>query len=204
MIAQDVRFKGSFINRRIAHPNACANGGRRVFSSMTSTTYQQCRMLESELDTCVLAKCLSDPENAPNIVKKSKEYILLRSDFRNLLASTSNSLTSAAPAAHIATHTSWRRLWDIALDKGVKGTRVMQNIFKELCRPRSCFRCTVCDTNIPENISCLQHACDAHPNEMENTSYYQLLSLLIAADSLDPILSSGKSLSKASSLWTFK
>ena len=164
---------------------------------------QQCRMLESELDTCVLAKCLSDPENAPNIVKKSKEYIF-RSDFRNLLASTSNSLTSAAPAAHIATHTSWRRLWDIALDKGVKGTRVMQNIFKELCRPRSCFRCTVCDTNVPENISCLQHACDAHPNEMENTSYDQLLTLLIAADSLDPILSSGKSLSKASSLWTFK
>ena len=106
-------------------------------------------MLESELDTCVLAKCLSDPENAPNIVKKSKEYIL-HSDFRNLLASTSNSLTSAAPAAHIATHTSWRLLWDIALDKGVKGTRVMQNIFKELCRPRSCFRCTICDTNVPK------------------------------------------------------
>ena len=80
----------------------------------------------------------------------------------------------------------------------------MQNIFKELCRPRSCFKCTICDTNVPENISCLQHACDAHSNEMENTSYDQLLSLLIAADSLDPILSSGKSLSKASSLWIFK
>ena len=87
---------------------------QRVFSSLAIddiydiSIIQQCRMLESELDTCVLAKCLSDPENAPNIVKKSKEYIL-RSDFRNLLASTSNSLTSAAPAAHIATHTSWRR-----------------------------------------------------------------------------------------------
>ena len=68
---------------------------QRVFSSLAIddiydiSIIQQCRMLESELDTCVLAKCLSDPENAPNIVKKSKEYIL-RSDFRNLLASTSN------------------------------------------------------------------------------------------------------------------
>ena len=107
--------------------------GQRVFSSLAIddiydiSIIQQCRMLESELDTCVLAKCLSDPENAPNIVKKSKEYIL-RSDFRNLLASTSNSLTSAAPAAHIATHTSWRRLWDIALDKGVKGTRFAKHL----------------------------------------------------------------------------
>ncbi len=59
---------------------------------------QQYRMLESELGTYVLAKCLSNPEYAPDIVKESKEDILC-SDFRLLLASASNSLSSAAPAA---------------------------------------------------------------------------------------------------------
>ena len=40
-------------------------------------------------------------------------------------------------------YTSWRRLWDVALDQGVKGTRIMQAIFKELCRPSSCFQCSL-------------------------------------------------------------
>ena len=51
---------------------------KRVFSSLTvedvyeSSIVQQCRMLESKLDTCVLAKCLSDTENAPDVVRSSK------------------------------------------------------------------------------------------------------------------------------------
>ena len=32
---------------------------------------------------------------------------------------------------------SWRRLWDIALDKGVKGTKIIQSIFQEVCCPAS-------------------------------------------------------------------
>ena len=150
---------------------------RRVFLSLAlddiyeTSIVQQCRMLESRLDTCVLAKCLSDPVNAPDIIKRSKEDTIL-SDFKMLLSSTSSRPTSAAQAAIIAFQTSWRRLWDVALDKGVKGTRVMQTIFKELCHPSSCFKCSLCDSEIPSNnISCLQHACEIHPNEMENTSY---------------------------------
>ena len=51
----------------------------RVFSSLAiddifeTSIVQQCRMLESRLDTCVLAKCLSDPMNAPDIIKRTKE-----------------------------------------------------------------------------------------------------------------------------------
>ena len=37
---------------------------------------QQCRMLEADLGTCVLAKCLSDPENVPDIVRSNKKHIL--------------------------------------------------------------------------------------------------------------------------------
>ncbi len=76
---------------------------QRVFSSLAmeniyeTSIVQQCRMLESTLDTCVLAKCLTDPENAPVTVKRSKDDIL-NSDFKMLLSSTSNRPTSAAPA----------------------------------------------------------------------------------------------------------
>ena len=58
-----------------------------------------------------------------------------------------------SPAALIASHTSWRRLWDAALDKGVKGTHALQTLFKELCRPSSCFKCSLCDRDVPLNTS---------------------------------------------------
>ena len=51
-------------------------------------------MLESKLGTHVLAKCLSDPENAPDVVRSCKESIL-RSDL-NILISTSSDCPSSA------------------------------------------------------------------------------------------------------------
>jgi len=47
---------------------------------------QQCRMLEAELGTNVLALCLSDPVNATQTVLNNKEQ-LLKKDFSNLLIS---------------------------------------------------------------------------------------------------------------------
>ncbi len=57
------------------------------------------------------------------------------------------------------------RLWDAALDKGVKGTRVMQAIFRELCRPTACFKCSLCNDDVPPCSTCLQHICVSHPSE---------------------------------------
>ena len=126
----------------------------RVFTSLAidnifeTSIVQQCRMLEAILGTCVLANCLSGPENSPDIVKSNKKYIL-QSDFKLLLPSATQCHGSAAPAAHVAAHTSWRHLWDVALDHGVKGTRIMQAIFRELCRPSSCFQCLLCNSEVP-------------------------------------------------------
>ena len=182
---------------------------RRVFSSLAmeniyeTSIVQQCRMLEANLGTCVLAKCLSDPEGAPDIIRRDKKHIL-KSDFKILLSSATQRCGSAAAAARVATHTSWRRLWDVALDQGVKGTRIMQAIFKELCRPSSCFQCSLCDSVVPSNSSCLEHACTNHPSEMENLSYNHLISLLINADSAVSIFSSCKRVSYSSCFWTLK
>ena len=136
---------------------------------------QQCRMLEANLNTSVLAECLTHPECAPDIVKRSKVNII-NSDFKLLLTSAIEKCGSAAPAACIATQTSWRRLWDVALEKGIKGTRIMQMLFKELCRPMSCFKCSKCDPEVLSDSSCLEHICNNHPNEIRNLSYDHLIS----------------------------
>ena len=99
---------------------------------------------------------------------------------------------------------SWHRLWDAALDKGVKGTCALQTLFKELCRPSSCFKCSLCDRDVPLNTSCLQHACDIHP-DVTNISYEHLRSLLSTAnsiDSMDSILNLSKTLSNIHTLWS--
>ena len=105
----------------------------RVFTSLVAmedvfetSIVHQCRMLEAGLGTCVLTKCLSDPENAP--VKSNKKHILC-SDFKTLVSSATRHCGSAASAACIITHNLWHHLWDVALDKGVKGTQIMQTIF---------------------------------------------------------------------------
>ena len=182
---------------------------RRVFTSLAMenvfdiSLVQQCQILEANLGTCVLASCLSDPDNARDIVRSNKKHIL-NSDFKKLLSSANHHRGSAAAAAQIGKHTSWRRLWDIALDRGVKGTRTMQAIFRELCRPLSCFQCSLCEAEVPTYSSCLEHACTSHPDKMENLSYTHLISLLIDADSADSIFSSCKHVSYNAKLWTFK
>ena len=135
---------------------------------------------------------------------RSNKKDIIHSDFMFLLSSATQCCGSAAPAARVATHTSWRRLWDLALDQGVKGTRVMQAIFKELCHPSSCFQCSLYVSEVPSTSSCLKHACITHPSKMENISYNNLISLLQDANSADSIFSVCISVSNCNSLWTFK
>jgi len=82
-------------------------------------------MLEAELGTNVPALCLNDPVNATQTVLNNKEQ-LLKKDFSNLLISAKG---SAHLAASIASKVSWRHLWDIALEKGVKGTKIIFRAF---------------------------------------------------------------------------
>ena len=162
------------------------------------------------VESCELCQCACaeighaiGPDNARDIVRSNKKHIL-NSDFKKLLSSAKHHRGSAAAAAQIGKHTSWRRLWDVTLDRGVKGTRTMQGIFRELCRPLSCFQCSLCEAEVPTYSSCLEHACTSHPGKMENLSYTHLISLLIDADSADSIFSSCKHVSYNAKLWTFK
>ena len=64
---------------------------------------QQCRMLEAELGTNVLALCLNDPVNATHTLLNNKEQ-LLKKDFSNLLISAKGSahLRSASIASKVS------------------------------------------------------------------------------------------------------
>ena len=82
--------KLSFLNKLLSGTKDTIS--HRVFTSLAmedlfeTSIVQQCRMLEADLGTCVLAKYLSDPENAPDIVRSNKKHILC-SDFKTLLSS---------------------------------------------------------------------------------------------------------------------
>ena len=93
---------------------------------------QQCEMLEATLATNIMDQCLSNPNNAPEIVQINKK-LLLKRDYEQLLSSAM-SQPSVYPAAQIAQTVSWGRVWDNALDYGVKGTKCVQYVLRELCR----------------------------------------------------------------------
>ena len=94
-------------------------------------------MLEATLGMSVLAKCLNDPENPTQIILENKQE-LLKKDLRNLLCSAKG---SANLAAFTVSKITWKQLWDIPLERGVKGTRTFQSLFQEVCRAASCFEC---------------------------------------------------------------
>ena len=65
---------------------------------------QQCKMLEATLATNIMDQCLSNPNNAPEIVQINKK-LLLKRDY-----SSAMSQPSVYPAAQIAQTVSWRRV----------------------------------------------------------------------------------------------
>ena len=181
----------------------------RIFNSLAiddvydSSIVHQCRMLESVLGTDVLACCLTNPDSAGDIVKSNKRRIL-NQDFNLLISTSILGQTSCSLVARVAKHTSWRRLWDIALDKGVKGSRTLQRLFKELSRPKSVFTCTQC-ASVPIKInepSCFEHACEQHSDLVGDLTCSSLIDSLIQANS-DFIFNSCMYMSHCASLWSF-
>ena len=81
---------------------------------------QQCQMLESELNSDVLAMCLKNTQEAPAKINNMK-WDILKSKFEALLSSACNHPSAAKLVATVAetTYTSWCQLWDIALNHGV-------------------------------------------------------------------------------------
>ena len=82
------------------------------------------RMRSEGYGTHTLASCLENPLDASITVKSAKADIL-KADFAALLTASINH-PSARYIVTVATETSWCLLWDIALERGVQGTRRLQ------------------------------------------------------------------------------
>ena len=121
---------------------------------------QQCKMLESLLSVHVLEDCLHYPEAASDIVKCERRTII-NTDMDSLVTSAMN--TSAKYVAHIATKTSWSKLWDLALDRGSKGTTQLQRIVFHLSkRIYQGYICPLCQLPIDPGTSWISHVCFSH------------------------------------------
>ena len=156
--------KLTFLSRLLTNSDDTMSS--RIFTSLaivdvySITIVQQCRLLEAPLGTNIIYKCLENPENAMITVRSNKKLLLDR-DFELLLLSGVSSL-SVQPIANIAQKVSWKKLWDNALDYGYKGTKCVQAILCELCRPtfgdRLCHLCS-------GHVECFSiHLCTDHPS----------------------------------------
>ena len=99
---------------------------------------------------------------------------------RVLLISTAMMHPSVEPIAKIASIVSWRKIWDDALDYGVKGTYCGQAILRELGRPvfgdKLCHLCK-------EPITCFSsHLCNSHPTLVCHESLLSIVNKIAAAD----------------------
>ena len=115
------------------------NISSRVFHTLAAedvskiSLVEQCQQLECEFGTSFLEKCLNDPDNAHSTLREAKEMLISR-DWEIVLGMAScHQSTNHISDPRIAT--SWCRFWDLALDRGVRGTRLYQHLFRVMCRP---------------------------------------------------------------------
>ena len=165
----------------------------RIFTSLAIVDVynvgivQQCRMLEADVSTNVLALCLQNPTDAPSIVKSMRKEII-RSDFDVLLRSAATH-PSAKYIASVAEVTSWCRLWDLALDRGILGTRGLQTLLKVLShRIYENSLCPSCGASLGTDSLWVDHICLAHSEVVNHLSCHDIISKLKEAD-MDTIFS---------------
>ena len=165
----------------------------RIFTSLAIVDVynvgivQQCRMLEADVSTNVLALCLQNPTDAPSIVKSMRKEII-QSDFDVLLRYAATH-PSAKYIASVAEVTSWCRLWDLALDRGIRGTRGLQTLLKVLShRIYEDSLCPSCGASLGTDSLWIDHICLAHSDVVNHLSRSEIISKLKEAD-MDTIFS---------------
>ena len=136
----------------------------RVFRTLSAenvfeiSLVEQCKWLQNELRVeSILQRCLSDPATVINTVKSAKSTLLNQNWKQTINAAKMHSSLRHIVCSDVVA-SSWCRLWDQALDLGIKGTRLTQCLFHFLCRPTFGDRlCPHCATEIPPNQSYFEH-----------------------------------------------
>ena len=107
---------------------------------------------------------------------------LIGKDFE-LLIEHSLSHNTAKLVASVAKTTSWCKLWDTALDFGVKGTRGLQALVREMSRPIfDNSSCNLCNESLNKDTLWFEHICHHHPEIVNNKSLAQIIAALHEVD----------------------
>ena len=94
--------------------------------------------------------------SSPREIKKD----LIELDLSSLLEE-SKAHSSTSLAAEIAESTCWLRVWDLALDFGLRGTSAIQSLFSMMTRPVfGSAPCAFCENTVPETY--FEHFLSCH------------------------------------------
>ena len=110
-------------------------------------------------------------------LRTSNKSHLIARDFKILLEQSPTHKT-AKIVVSVAKITSWCHLWDVALDYGVRGTRSLQTLLREMCQP--IFENSVCNL-CKKNL--IDHVCRNHSEIVNNKSLPQIVAVLQEVDS---------------------
>ena len=117
---------------------------------------QQCRLLESAYHTNFTQTILTEGDSVDirSIIKALEKA---DQDLTWLHAEQKSSL------CHLSRAISWMKLWDIARDRGIHGTRCLQVIFKVLTTPIfTDLKCPLCSVYISEQCTYAKHLLQSH------------------------------------------
>ena len=93
---------------------------------------QECLSLENKLDCHSVTNLVLKANNNPQGLRGIKKLIL---DTVSVKQVDTRARSYASLATKIATHTTWPKLWDMALDHGAQGTAAVQALYRTLTRP---------------------------------------------------------------------
>ena len=112
--------------------------------------------VNSQIGTGYLQLCLQNPTDAYSIVREAKSDILAK-DWNCIIQDSRSHHSLAIVSATDMIASSWNRIWDEALEYGVRGTRLMQGLFGALARPtfgdKACPHCNeTISSSYPEHL----------------------------------------------------
>ena len=163
ILIRKLNFLSSLLESDCKKLSACVFRTLAAEDVQNISLVQQIRWLENEVCvTSVIDKCLAAPETARTTAKSSEQHII-DLDWSHTMSKAASYLSLKHVISSPTIASSWCRMWDQALDHGVRGTKLFQSFFRCLTKPLFGDRlCHVCKSTIPTPMSFFEHLCSSH------------------------------------------
>ena len=163
-----------------------SSSGQNVFHTLASddvtkiSLVEQCQFLECEFGTSLVTECLEHSENAHLVLQEAKATLVARDWELVLEMAKCHQSTRHISDPRIAS--SWCKLWDLALDHGVRGTRLIQTLLRTMSRPVFGKReCPICNCHIHE----ISHTLSTYALTIAEVMYISVEGVLQAIEGSD-------------------